>query len=54
MDGLIALLVVLLVGFIALGLAAVVGGVDSREFDTYPSREFGPYGSPSSTFVEGD
>ena len=34
MDGSIALLVVLLVGFIALGLAAVAGGVDSREFDT--------------------
>ena len=46
MDGSIALLVVLLVGFIVLGLAAVAGGVDSREFDTRISS--------LSTFAEGD
>lgn len=39
MDGPLALFVVLLVGFIALGLAALVGGVDSREFDTRPSSQ---------------
>jgi hypothetical protein len=33
MDGSIAPLVVLLVGLLILGLAAVAGGVDSREFD---------------------
>jgi hypothetical protein len=33
MDGSIALLVLLLVGFIVLGFAALAGGVDSRELD---------------------
>jgi hypothetical protein len=37
MDGSLSLLVVLLVGFIALGLAAVAGGVDSRELDARTS-----------------
>lgn len=46
MDGSIALLVVLLVGFIALGLAAVAGGVDSRDLDTRTS--------PQSTFAKGE
>ena len=46
MDGSLAFLIVLLVGFIALGLAAVAGGVDSREFDTRTSS--------LSTFAEGD
>ena len=46
MDGSLAFLVVLLVGFIALGMAAVAGGVDSREFD--------PRISSLSTFAEGD
>jgi hypothetical protein len=46
MDGSLASLVVLLVGFIALGLAAVAGGVDSREFDTRISS--------LPTFAEGD
>jgi hypothetical protein len=46
MDGSFAFLVVLLVGFIALGLAAVAGGVDSREFDTRTSS--------LSMFAEGE
>jgi hypothetical protein len=46
MDGSFALFVVLLAGFLVLGLAAVAGGVDSREFDTRTS--------PLSTFAEGD
>jgi hypothetical protein len=46
MDGSLALLVVLLVGFIALGLAAAAGGVDSREFDTRRST--------LSTLTDGD
>jgi hypothetical protein len=46
MDGSLALLVVLLVGFLALGLAAIAGGVDSREFDTRTSQ--------LSTFADGD
>lgn len=40
MDGSVVLLVVLLVGFIVLGLAAAVGGVDSREFDTRSAPAF--------------
>jgi hypothetical protein len=46
MDGSFALLLVLLVGFIALGLAAAAGGVDSRELD--------PRSSSLSTFTEGE
>jgi hypothetical protein len=46
MDGSIALLFVLLVGFIVLGFAAVVGGVDSRELDTRRA--------PTSWIGEGD
>ena len=46
MDGSIAFLVVLLVGFIVLGFAAVVGGVDSRELDTRRA--------PTSWIGEGD
>ena len=46
MDGSIAFLIVLLVGFIALGFAAVVGGVDSRELDTRRA--------PTSWIGEGD
>jgi hypothetical protein len=45
MDASLAILVVLLVGFLALGLAAVAGGVDSREFDTRTT---------DSRFAEGD
>jgi hypothetical protein len=45
MDGSIALLVVLLVGFIVLGFAALAGGVDSREYDTR---------MPTSWIGEGD
>ena len=46
MDGSLAILLVLLVGFLALGLAAVAAGVDSRELD--PSR------SPMAGLAEGD
>jgi hypothetical protein len=46
MDGLFVLLVVLLVGFLVLGLAAAAGGVDSREFDVRYS--------PGSQPAEGD
>ena len=46
MDGPIAFLAVLLVGFIVLGFAAVVGGVDSRELDTRRA--------PTSWIGEGD
>ena len=46
MDGSIAFLAVLLVGFILLGFAAVVGGVDSRELDTRRA--------PTSWIGEGD
>jgi hypothetical protein len=40
MDGSVAPFVVLLVGFIVLGLAALAGGVDSREFDTRSAPAF--------------
>ena len=40
MDGSVAPFVVLLVGFIVLGLAALAGGVDSREFDTRNAPAF--------------
>ncbi|HEX7474029.1 MAG TPA: hypothetical protein VF323_13175 [Candidatus Limnocylindrales bacterium] len=46
MDGSLLILLLVLVGFLALGLAALAGGVDSREFDTRCS--------PASTFAEGD
>jgi hypothetical protein len=46
MDASLVILVVLLVGFLALGLAAVAGGVDSREFDTRPNAD--------SSLAEGD
>ena len=46
MDGSLLILLVVLVGFLALGLAALAGGVDSREFD--------PRRSPASGLVEGD
>lgn len=46
MDAIVALFIVLLAGFLALGLAAVAGGVDSREFDTRTSPQF--------TFADGD
>ena len=40
MDGSL-LILVLLVGFLALGLAALAGGVDSRDFDTRRSAATG-------------
>jgi hypothetical protein len=46
MDASLVILAVLLVGFLALGLAAVAGGVDSREFDTRAN--------PDSRLAEGD
>ena len=46
MDGSIALLAVLLAGFIVLGFAALAGGVDSRELDTRRA--------PTSWIGEGD
>jgi hypothetical protein len=46
MDASLVILAVLLVGFLALGLAAVTSGVDSREFDTRTNAD--------SRFAEGD
>ena len=46
MDGSLLILLVVLVGFLALGVAALAGGVDSRELD--------PRLSPASGLVEGD
>jgi hypothetical protein len=47
MDASLVILVVLLVGFLALGMAAVAGGVDSRELDTRA-------GNADARLAEGD
>lgn len=40
MDGSLLILLVVLVGIIVLDLAALAGGVDSREFDTRCAPSF--------------